>query len=149
MRPRLISGAYLDRLKQGWSIEVCPDSCSLSGFGVLLALTAFARNGPPQTINTVLAAALADEVELKRKAMLGFAYARAHLTNTRKVEGMLRLWRGYLDGQRGYDFPSGFSLRCRQYWSNDDAYRPPWCAGPGLLGLEGSWDRVHEPPAGS
>lgn len=22
----------------------------------------------------------------------------------------------------------GFSLRCRQYWAGEDAYRPPWCS---------------------
>lgn len=35
--------------------------------------------------------------------MLAFAYARSHLTNGAKVEGMLGLWEGYNKGQRGYN----------------------------------------------
>jgi hypothetical protein len=62
---------------------------------------------------------------------------------------MLRLWRGHKDGWRGYHHETGFSLRCRQYWSDKDAFRPPWCTGSGLLGLEGEWDRAHKPPAAS
>lgn len=42
--------------------------------------------------------------------------------------------------------PTGHSLLCRQYWSGDDAYRPPWCKPGSLMGLEGEWDRAHERP---
>lgn len=39
--------------------------------------------------------------------MLAFAYARQHLTNGAKVEGMLRLWEGHSKkGWRGYDCES-------------------------------------------
>ncbi|CDZ97942.1 hypothetical protein [Phaffia rhodozyma] len=109
---------FMIELKQDWSIE---------------------------HINRVLKDALQDEEELQRKAMLGFAFARTHLTNTRKVDGMLRLWDGHNRGWRGYHFPTGYTLRCRQYWQGDSSYRPPWCARQGPMGLEGEWDRAHLP----
>ena len=41
-------------------------------------------------INAILYRALLDPEELQRKALAAFAYARQHLTNTRKVDRMIR-----------------------------------------------------------
>ncbi|KAL7414198.1 hypothetical protein BDY24DRAFT_414418 [Mrakia frigida] len=97
-----------------------------------------------ERINAAIDLALQDPEELQRKAMLAFAYARAHLTNGAKVEGMLKLWEGYSKkGWRGYDYGRGFSLRCRQYWAGENAYRPPWCSPLAWMGEEGTYDRAH------
>lgn len=42
-----------------------------------------------EEINAILYEALQDPIELQRKAMAAFAYAREGLTNTRKVDRML------------------------------------------------------------
>ncbi|KAJ9119301.1 hypothetical protein QFC24_005772 [Naganishia onofrii] len=57
-----------------------------------------------QRINMELAKHLQDDRELERKAMLGFAYARKHFTNTNKITEMLRLVDRYTQGARGYDY---------------------------------------------
>ncbi|KAJ9095307.1 hypothetical protein QFC21_005673 [Naganishia friedmannii] len=87
-----------------------------------------------ERINTELAKHLQDDHGLERKAMLGFAYARKHFTNTNKITEMLRLVDRYTQGARGYDLPNGLSLKCRAYWGDEAAWRPPWCTG--LRGLE-------------
>ncbi|WVQ95996.1 hypothetical protein IAU59_003096 [Kwoniella sp. CBS 9459] len=65
---------------------------------------------------------------LQQMAMDGLVYARQHLTTTNKVTHLLQMADHYRQGSRGYEFPYGFSMRCRSYWSGD-AYRPPWCSG--------------------
>ncbi|GHJ89456.1 hypothetical protein NliqN6_5858 [Naganishia liquefaciens] len=85
-------------------------------------------------INAELARHLQDDAALETKAKLGFAYARKYLTNTNKISDMIRLVDQYRSGARGYDLPNGFSLRCRSYWGDDEAWRPPWCTG--ARGLE-------------
>lgn len=42
-----------------------------------------------QEVNTVIYKALQDPVELQRKALAGFAYAREYLTNTRKIDRLI------------------------------------------------------------
>ncbi|KAL7425098.1 hypothetical protein Q5752_000786 [Cryptotrichosporon argae] len=82
---------------------------------------------------------LAEPERLEQMAMDAFAYARQHLTTTRKIDGMLDLVDQYRAGIRGYDHPFSFSSRCRAFWSGN-APRPPWCdATPGAShrGLEG------------
>ncbi|ORX35459.1 hypothetical protein BD324DRAFT_632928 [Kockovaella imperatae] len=65
--------------------------------------------------------------KLEQMALDGFVYARQHLTTTRKVDDVVRMSEEHRAGVRGYDFPFGFSSKCRRYWSDDDSYRPPWC----------------------
>ncbi|ODN78592.1 hypothetical protein L202_04199 [Cryptococcus amylolentus CBS 6039] len=64
---------------------------------------------------------------LQQMAVDALVYARQHLTTTTKVDHILEMADHYRGGSRGYEFPYGFSMRCRAYWSNDDSYRPPWC----------------------
>jgi hypothetical protein len=90
-----------------------------------------------QQINEAITTALASPQTLQKKALLGFAFARQHLTNTYKTDRVvLGLVDDYSKGQRGYKFPFGFSMRCRAYWGNKQDHRPPWC-GESYLGLEG------------
>lgn len=79
---------------------------------------------PFERVSAEIERALADPDELRRKSLLGFAYARRYLTNTHKISLLVRMADQYRAGKRGYDLPFGFSLRCRAYWSEDDAYRP-------------------------
>ena len=63
--------------------------------------------------------------KLHQMAMDAFAYARGHLTTTKKVSDMLEMVDAHKQGSRGYWLPYGFSLRCRAYWSGGDgAWRP-------------------------
>lgn len=77
-----------------------------------------------ERISEEIERALADPDELRRKALLGFAYARRYLTITHKFSSLLRVADRYREGARGYDLTFPFSLRCRAYWSDEDAYRP-------------------------
>lgn len=43
-----------------------------------------------EEINTIIYRALEDPLELQRKALAAFAYAREYLTNTRKVDNVIR-----------------------------------------------------------
>ncbi|WVR08129.1 hypothetical protein IAU60_005175 [Kwoniella sp. DSM 27419] len=72
---------------------------------------------------------------LQQMAVDGLVYARQHFTTSNKVSHLLQMADHYREGARGYEFPYGFSMRCRSYWSGD-AYRPPWCYGEGHRGLE-------------
>lgn len=99
-----------------WQVTVCSFSSSLDAQGTLLpnaeittdtghfllvvpseheeAFRDFMIVLRPQAsiheINTIIYAALQDPQELQRKALAGFAYAREFLTNTRKVDRILR-----------------------------------------------------------
>ncbi|OWZ54426.1 hypothetical protein C349_03544 [Cryptococcus neoformans var. grubii Br795] len=74
---------------------------------------------------------------LQQMAVDGFVYARQHLTTTNKISHILEMADHYREGSRGYEFPYGFSMRCRAYWSDENGYRPPWCRNAqGYRGLE-------------
>ena len=62
-----------------------------------------------EEINTIVYHAMLDPVELERKAFAAFAYAREHLTNTRKVDRMLSDVAAYRRGDRGYSVSSDTS----------------------------------------
>lgn len=101
-------------------------------------------HAPIGEINEIIRNALLDPVELQRKALAGFAYAREHLTNTRKIDRMLSDVERYRRGVRGYSvgitfaylpratlaneecsmkFPEPFRMQCRKYWG----FNTPWC----------------------
>ncbi|WWD04530.1 hypothetical protein V865_002600 [Kwoniella europaea PYCC6329] len=88
-----------------------------------------------ERINEVLSHYLNDDELLQQMAMDGFIWARQHMTTTNKVSHLLKMGEHYRSGSRGYEFPYGFSMRCRSYWSGD-SYRPPWCSQGGYRGLE-------------
>nr|XP_019043618.1 hypothetical protein I302_08198 [Kwoniella bestiolae CBS 10118]OCF22548.1 hypothetical protein I302_08198 [Kwoniella bestiolae CBS 10118] len=88
-----------------------------------------------EKINEVLNHYLENDELLQQMAMDGFIWARQHMTTSNKVTHLLKMGDHYRAGSRGYEFPYGFSMRCRSYWSGD-AYRPPWCAQGGYRGLE-------------
>ncbi|WVQ75041.1 hypothetical protein IAR50_004650 [Cryptococcus sp. DSM 104548] len=74
---------------------------------------------------------------LQQMAVDALVYARQHLTTSNKVDHILEMADHYRQGSRGYEFPYGFSMRCRAYWGNEDSYRPPWCRDTkGHTGLE-------------
>ncbi|WWD20263.1 hypothetical protein CI109_104739 [Kwoniella shandongensis] len=73
---------------------------------------------------------------LQQMAMDGLVYARQHLTTTNKISHIMEMADHYRQGSRGYEFPYGFSMRCRSYWNDDDSYRMPWCPPGSLRGLE-------------
>ncbi|WRT69629.1 uncharacterized protein IL334_006618 [Kwoniella shivajii] len=89
-----------------------------------------------EKINEVLRYYLEREDLLQQMALDGLIWARQHLTTTNKVTHLLQMTDHYRHGSRGYEFPYGFSMRCRSYWSGDDSYRPPWCPQQGYRGLE-------------
>ncbi|KAK8849636.1 hypothetical protein IAR55_004971 [Kwoniella newhampshirensis] len=89
-----------------------------------------------ENINAALKYHLDRPELLQQMALDGFAYARQHLTTTNKVSHILEMADHYREGSRGYEFPYGFSMRCRSYWSDEDSYKPPWCAQDSHRGLE-------------
>lgn len=101
---------FMIRIEPYWSIEVRPSSPHLP-----LPSSPVYPSPPfplPQEINAAINTALASPQTLQRKALLGFAYAREHLTNVYKVDRViLGLVDDYEKGQRGYKFPFGFSMR--------------------------------------
>lgn len=86
-------------MKQGWSLKARIGTY-FPTLKPLLALTLY--RSCIQKIDSVIAKALKDPQELQRKAIKALAYARTHLTNTAKVEGMLELWERHKLGWRGY-----------------------------------------------
>ncbi|WWC92732.1 uncharacterized protein L201_007691 [Kwoniella dendrophila CBS 6074] len=88
-----------------------------------------------EKINEMLNYYLERDDLLQQMALDGFIWARQHMTTTNKITHLLEMADHYRQGSRGYEFPYGFSMRCRSYWSGD-AYRPPWCSEEGYRGLE-------------
>ncbi|ADV22474.1 Hypothetical Protein CGB_E3050W [Cryptococcus gattii WM276] len=90
-----------------------------------------------EQINTAIQYYLDRPEVLQQMAVDGFVYARQHLTTTNKISHILEMADHYREGSRGYEFPYGFSLKCRAYWSDQNGYRPPWCRNTqGYRGLE-------------
>nr|XP_019009410.1 uncharacterized protein I206_06059 [Kwoniella pini CBS 10737]OCF48191.1 hypothetical protein I206_06059 [Kwoniella pini CBS 10737] len=90
-----------------------------------------------EKINEVLQYYLDNDELLQQMAMDGFIWARQHMTTTNKVSHLLKMADHHRAGSRGYEFPYGFSMRCRSYWSGGNgAYRPPWCSQDSYRGLE-------------
>ncbi|WWC65775.1 uncharacterized protein I303_108397 [Kwoniella dejecticola CBS 10117] len=90
-----------------------------------------------EKINEVLNHYLERDELLQQMAMDGFIWARQHMTTTNKVSHLMQMADHYRAGSRGYEFPYGFSMRCRSYWSQGEgAYKPPWCPQDKYRGLE-------------
>ncbi|WVN86840.1 uncharacterized protein L203_102014 [Cryptococcus depauperatus CBS 7841] len=66
---------------------------------------------------------------LQQMAIDAMVYARQYLTTTNKISHILEMADHYREGSRGYEFPYGFSIRCRAYWSDSNEYQLPWCQG--------------------
>mmetsp|Transcript_24596 Transcript_24596/g.40493 ORF Transcript_24596/g.40493 Transcript_24596/m.40493 type:complete len:503 (-) Transcript_24596:219-1727(-) len=79
-----------------------------------------------KAIQAKLASALADPVELRRKAARAMALAHRYFTCHSKVERMLKYVDDYRKGFRGYYFPFGFRIGCHSYLK---PYARPnkWC----------------------
>ena len=56
-----------------------------------------------QEVNTIIHEALQDPLELQRKALAGFAYAREFLTNTRKIDRVISDVQAYREVRIGCD----------------------------------------------
>ncbi|WVQ79250.1 hypothetical protein IAT38_001346 [Cryptococcus sp. DSM 104549] len=89
---------------------------------------------PIDRINSALQYYLDRPDVLQQMAVDGLVYARQHLTTTNKISHVLEMADHYRQGSRGYEFPYGFSMRCRAYWGNQEGHKPAWCDG--YRGLE-------------
>ena len=95
------------------------------------AIIVLEQDASHEQVATTINSALADEVELQRKAVRAYQLGLEHFTCHRKAERILNYVAEFREGYRGYVFPYGFKSRCKNYHflGQHGALMQPWCDG--------------------
>lgn len=83
-----------------------------------------------EEIDSVLRQALERPDLLEQMAIEAFKRARSYFSCKRKVDKLLEAASRYMNGERGYWFPYGYSATCRSYATESKYYQenyPAWC----------------------
>ena len=79
-------------------------------------------------IDKILGDALADPERLAEMALEAHKRARVYFNCRNKVDKLLQVASKYMDGEKGYWFPDGYSAVCRSYSTDPKKkFAPAWC----------------------